>query len=107
MSGRAELLSEVRRALAAGEVSRSDLAESPHEGHRGPAGRISATRVLLALGAVVIVPGIALIHTTAFLEMSDVIAIGSALVAVALIAARVGRRRQRRAASHSIHHEGT
>lgn len=64
-----ELLAEVRRALEAGEMSRADLAEVLHEGR--PGGRVGATQVLLALGGAVVVLGIALIYTTAFLAMDD------------------------------------
>lgn len=66
---RPELLAEIRRALAGGEISRADIAEILHEGR--PGGRVGATQVLLALGAAVVVLGIALIYSTAFLAMDD------------------------------------
>jgi hypothetical protein len=64
-----ELLAEVRRALAAGEIARADLAGVLQEGR--PGGRVGAAEVLLALGGAVVVLGIALIYTTAFLAMDD------------------------------------
>jgi hypothetical protein len=66
---KAQLLTEVRRALASGEITRADLADILHEGR--PGGRVGATQVLLALGGAVVVLGIALIYTTAFLAMDD------------------------------------